>query len=157
MRCFYFSDMVGYKSSLIKEVVVLRKHPIGISLKYTLGDDIEYNLCSKSNYTFTINLLLITNIKSLACLIFKKTFKLMNEIRPIKYNPADSDNIKEYILTTGEDIGLDIPSEESDLLLNSLQNKIDMADHSQPLFNYDYDNINLVKSLNKGIKCLGGQ
>lgn len=157
MRCFYYSDMVGYGSSNIKERVIRKKHPLGMSLTETLGDDIEQNITS-SNYSFSINLLLISDNSYLICLAFDKSFKLINEeLKAIRFNTEDSDNVREYIILIGNNAGLNIPVEESERLVNSLTDKINRKDHSKPIFKYGYYNINLVNSLNKGIKCLGGQ
>ena len=157
MKCFYYSDIVGYGSSNIKERVIRKKHPTGMSLTARLGDDIERNITT-SNYSFNINLLLISDNSYLVCLTFDKSFKLMNEeLKAIEFNKEDSDNVREYIILTGNNAGLNITIEESERLVNSLTDKINRKDHSKPLFKYGYDNINLVKSLNKGIKCLGGQ
>lgn len=156
MKRFYYSDMVGYGSSNIKERVIRKNHPTGMLLKYRLGDDIEMNI-TPSNYSFTINLLLISDNSYLVCLTFDNSFKLMNEeLKAIEFNKEDSDNVREYIILTGNNAGLNIPVEESERLVNSLTDKINRKDHSKPLFKYGYDNINLVNSLNKGIKCLGG-
>lgn len=156
MKCFYYSDMVGYGSSNIKEKVIRKKHPTGMLLKYRLGDDIERNITT-SNYSFNINLLLISDNSYLVCLTFDKSFKLMNEeLKAIEFNKEDSDNVREYIILTGNNAGLNITVEESERLVNSLTDKINRKDHSKPLFKYGYNNINLVNSLNKGIKCLGG-
>lgn len=156
MKCFYYSDMVGYGSSNIKEKVIRKKHPTSMLLKYRLGDDIERNITT-SNYSFNINLLLISDNSYLVCLTFDKSFKLMNEeLKAIEFNNEDSDNVREYIILTGDNAGLNIPVEESERLVNSLTDRINRKDHSKPLFKYGYNNINLVNSLNKGIKCLGG-